>query len=120
MIKPTGKIIVITHGPPEGRKRVFETPLPFHEFDYYFTKLGLSDSSMLINLMRSNLKDKPLKGIIENKEALQRSILEYKLLQMVKRMKKTMKYKIYWVKTEEKEVTGIEEESKVEPEISGK
>jgi len=81
---------------------VFERPLPFNEFDYYFTKLGLSDSSMLINLMRSNLKDKPLKGILENKEAFQRSIIEYKLLQMVKKMKKPSKYKIHWVKTQEK------------------
>lgn len=89
VIKPTGKIIVITHSPPEGRKKVFEYPLPFNECDYHFTQLGLSDSSMLINLMRANLKDKPLKGIFENKEALQRSLLEYKLLQMVKRRKKT-------------------------------
>jgi hypothetical protein len=81
---------------------VFEQPLPFGEFDYYFVKLGLSDTSMLINLMRSNLKDKPLKGIINNKEALQRSIIEYKLLQMAKKLKKTTKYKIYWTQLAEK------------------
>lgn len=99
VLKPTGKIVVITHGPPEGRKKVFEKSLPFGEFDYYFTKLGLSDSSMLINLMRSNLKDKPLKGILENKEALQRTMVEYKLLQLIKKMKRTTKYKIYWSQT---------------------
>ena len=67
MLKPYGKIIIITHGPPDGRKKVFEGPLPFNEFSYEFVKLPLSDMAMMINLMRSNLKDKPLKNIVQNK-----------------------------------------------------
>lgn len=103
VIKPTGKIIVVTHSPPEGRKRVFETALPFDAFDFSFVKLPLSDVAMLINLMRSNLKDKPLKSIITEKEAFQRSMFEYKLIQCRKKTRKPVKYYIYWNQYEVKE-----------------
>jgi ubiquinone/menaquinone biosynthesis C-methylase UbiE len=106
VVKPTGKIIVITHSPPEGRKKVFQKSLPFELFDYTFTKLPLSDVAMLINLMRSNLKDKPLKSILSEKEALQRSMLEYRLIQFRKKQKKPVKYYVSWGEYEGREEVG--------------
>jgi len=60
VLKKDGQFILITYGAPEGRKRLFENSIGLNEFDYYFTKVDLSTMSTLINLMRSNLGNKPL------------------------------------------------------------
>lgn len=54
VMKKTGQMIIITHSGPEGRKRVFESGLSFNKYDYFFNKIYLSSSNILINLMKAN------------------------------------------------------------------
>lgn len=41
--------------------------LGFEDYDYYVTRVDLSNMGTLINLMRSNLGDKPLNSIMKDK-----------------------------------------------------
>lgn len=75
VIKKDGQFILITHGSPQGRKKLFEAGLGFDKYDYYVTKVDLNIMGTLINLMRSNLGNKPLNSIMKDKEALQKSML---------------------------------------------
>lgn len=66
VLKKDGQFILITYGSPEGRKRLFENSIGLTKYDYYFTKVDLSTMSTLINLMRSNLGNKPLHEITKD------------------------------------------------------
>jgi len=68
--KEAGQLIQITYGSPEGRRKIFENALPFHDYDYYQCRAELNDMSTLINLMRSNLPGQSLRNIIQEKQAL--------------------------------------------------
>ena len=75
VLKDDGQLILITHGSPEGRKKIFENSIGFDDYDYYVTKVDLNTMSTLINLMRSNLDGKPLNQIMKDKEAMTKSVL---------------------------------------------
>jgi hypothetical protein len=63
ILKKDGQFILITYGSPEGRKKFFESSIGLSKYDYYLTRVDLSTMSTLINLMRSNLGNKPLSSI---------------------------------------------------------
>ena len=65
-MRKDGQFILITYGTPEGRKKYFEAAIGFDNFDYYTTKVDLSTQSTLINLVRSNLGNKPLHSITKD------------------------------------------------------
>jgi ribosomal protein L36 len=54
VIKRNGHIYIITHSGPEGRKRVFQDGLSFKSYDYFFSKIYLSNSNILVNLLKAN------------------------------------------------------------------
>ena len=54
VVKKNGQILIITHSAPEGRKRVFKNGLDFKKYDYFFSKIYLSSSNILVNLMKAN------------------------------------------------------------------
>lgn len=66
VLKNSGQFILITYGSPQGRKRFFEKAIGLVKYDYYFTRVDLSSMSTLINLMRSNLGNKPLNAITKD------------------------------------------------------
>lgn len=66
VLKKDGQFILITYGSPEGRKRLFDSSIGLTDYDYYVTKVDLSSMSTLINLMRSNLGNKPLSSITKD------------------------------------------------------
>jgi ubiquinone/menaquinone biosynthesis C-methylase UbiE len=75
ILKKDGQFILITYGSPEGRKKLFESALGLTNFDYYLTRVDLSTMSTMINLMRSNLGNKPLSSITKDSEAMKKSLL---------------------------------------------
>ncbi len=97
-MKKDGQMLLITYGSPEGRKRVFEGSIGLTKFDYYFTRVDLNDQSTLINLMRSNLGNRPLVSIMKDKEALAKSMMEYNFVQALRRKRKSQKFTIGWDK----------------------
>ena len=54
IVKRDGQILIITHSGPEGRKRVFQSELNFDSYDYFFSKIYLSSSNILVNLIKAN------------------------------------------------------------------
>ena len=65
-----GKVMIVTHSGPEGRRRVFKEGLDFARYDYFFSKIYLSNSNILVNLMKANKGN----GELENdKQVLARS-----------------------------------------------
>lgn len=75
VLKRDGQFILITYGSPEGRKKLFELSIGLANYDYYVTKVDLSSISTLINLMRSNLGQKPLSSITKDTEAMKKSLM---------------------------------------------
>lgn len=102
--KENGQLLLITYGSPEGRQKIFENVLPFDYFDYYQCRAELNDMSTMINLMRSNLKGKGLKEIINDKEAMTKTMREYKIVKMLRLKRKNKKQYILWNKTEKKQI----------------
>lgn len=96
VLKREGQFILITYGSPQGRKKFFENSIGLLKYDYYFTKVDLSSMSTLINLMRSNLGNKPLNSIIKDTEAMKKSLMEYNLLKVLRRNKKNQKKYVIW------------------------
>ncbi len=52
--------------------------------------------STLINLMRSNLGNKPLNEITKDAEAMKKSLMEYNLIKVLRRNRKNQKKYIIW------------------------
>ena len=77
------------------------------------TRVDLSTMSTLINLMRSNLDGRPLNSIMKDKSAMAKSVLEFNLIQMLRKKRKTEKKFIIWKNYEKKNVVFNEQ---VEPE----
>jgi hypothetical protein len=84
-----GSIFIVSHGSPHHRKAIFKKIFPLDEYEIRWSKQGisyprtfygngvaldLSDFSQLINVFRTNLKDKPLAAIVKDKEALEKSM----------------------------------------------
>lgn len=65
VLKDSGQLLVITYGSPEGRRKIFETALPFKDYDYYHCRAELNEMSTMINLMRSNMPGQKLSDIIK-------------------------------------------------------
>ena len=77
--KEEGNVMLITNSGAPGRKMLFEAAVDKTKFETSYTKVCLSDKSDLINIMRSNLRDKPLNMILKDKDTLLRSMIEYKI-----------------------------------------
>lgn len=58
--------------------------------------------STLINLMRSNLGNKPLNNITKDAEALKKSLMEFNLIKILRRNRKNEKKFIVWTTFEKK------------------
>lgn len=93
VLKKDGKFFIITHGNPVGRRYLFQRSLGFEDYTYEVCKqstkniilncnfscyLELSETAQLINIMRSNLVDKPLSHIMKDKTALLKTMVECK------------------------------------------
>lgn len=96
VLKKDGQFILITYGSPEGRKKLFESSLGLTKYDYYFTQVDLSSMSTLINLMRSNLGNKPLSAITKDTEVMKKSLMEFNLIKVLRRQRKNEKKYIIW------------------------
>jgi len=77
--KKSGHVVLVSNAAPQGRKMLFEDSIPIKDFETHFSKVCLSDKSDLINIMRHNLKDKPMSAIMKDKTMLLKSMIEYKL-----------------------------------------
>jgi hypothetical protein len=77
--KEEGNVMLITNSGAPGRKMLYEAAVDKTKFETSYTKVCLSDKSDLINIMRSNLRDKPLNMILKDKDTLLRSMIEYKI-----------------------------------------
>lgn len=88
VLKRDGQFILITYGSPEGRKKFFQDSIGLTNYDYYFTRVDLSSMSTLINLMRSNLGNKPLNSITKDAEAMRKSLMEFNLIKVLRRNRK--------------------------------
>lgn len=93
VVKKDGQILIITHSGPEGRKRVFQSELSFDTYDYFFSKVYLSSSNILVNLMKANKMS--LKQLTE-KQIMTRTMLEYSLVEMKKRKTTPERFQILW------------------------
>jgi len=72
--------VIITHGTPEKRMHIFDSYDCRKNVDIYAKKLKLSDLAQLINLLRSDLKDKPLSHALKDKEYMKNAIKELMLI----------------------------------------
>jgi len=77
--KKGGHTIIITHGTPEKRMSDFISYECSKDVTITYKKIVLSDLAQLINLLRTNLQDKPLRHALENKEYLKKAIGECNL-----------------------------------------
>lgn len=88
VLNEEGQLILVTYGSPEGRKRIFENALPFHQYDYYTTTANLNDMSTMINLMRGNLPNGRLSDIVRNPEMLKATMKEFSIVKLLRKSKK--------------------------------
>lgn len=77
--KISGHTMIVSNAAPQSRKMIFEDSVPTKDFETQYIRQTLSDKSDLINIMRHNLKDKPLNAIMKDKTLLLKSMIEYKL-----------------------------------------
>lgn len=68
--KKSGHIVLVSNSAPQGRRLLFEDSIPTKDWETHFSKVCLSDKSDLINIMRHNLKDKPMSAIMKDKTLL--------------------------------------------------
>lgn len=66
--KQDGYMMMVMHSGPQGRRFLFEQCIPVEGYEVHWGKEGLSDKANLINIMRSNLKDKPLSAMVHDKD----------------------------------------------------
>jgi len=93
VVKPQGQVFIISHGTPESRKSIVEKSVDSTNFEFNHKRRDLSDSSQLINIFRTKLKDKPLSHILKDKELLMQSMQEYKKFNFQKRFMKAVELK---------------------------
>ena len=74
--KKGGNAIVITHGAPAKRIKEFDSYECRESVDVYGKKIQLSDLAQLINILRSDLHDKPLSFAVKNKEFMVKAMKE--------------------------------------------
>jgi hypothetical protein len=74
--KVNGNMIIITHGGPEKRMSEFDNIERRKEVDIVGKKIPLSDMAQLINLLRSDLHDKPLSAALKDKECMKKAVQE--------------------------------------------
>eukprot|EP01017_Pseudomicrothorax_dubius_P019589 TRINITY_DN2151_c0_g1_i3.p1 TRINITY_DN2151_c0_g1~~TRINITY_DN2151_c0_g1_i3.p1 ORF type:complete len:254 (-),score=58.78 TRINITY_DN2151_c0_g1_i3:322-1083(-) len=77
---PGGRILIVSHGSPHHRKLLFKKVIPMEGHEISWIKQTLSDTSQIINVFRSNLKNKPLKEIFNDKDAFKESMDQCKVL----------------------------------------
>merc|ERR1712151_1252931 len=77
--KKSGHIVLVSNSAPQGRRLLFEDSIPTKDWETHFSKVCLNDKADLINIMRHNLKDKPMSAIMKDKTLLLKSMIEYKL-----------------------------------------
>ena len=82
--KQEGYIMLVMHSGPQGRRFLFEQCVPVNDYEVNWAKESLSDKANLINIMRSNLKDKPLSAMVHDKDMLMKTIAEYKIAMFIK------------------------------------
>ena len=76
--KENGHALIITHGTPEKRMKDFKSYECSKNTIIRNKKISLSDLAQLINLLRTDLQDKPLKYALENQEYLKTAVKERK------------------------------------------
>ena len=79
----SGHAIIITHGPPIKRMDDFKSFECYKEIDIIDKRINLSDLAQLINLLRSDLKDKPLKEAFQDKEYMLNAVKERNLIMIL-------------------------------------
>lgn len=74
--KPSGNVIIISHGCPEKRMKEFSGLERINEVEIKGKKIKLSDLAQLINLLRSEKPDKPLSYALKETEYLKKALKE--------------------------------------------
>ena len=74
--KPNGHSVLITHGCPKKRLSEIDSYECRKDIDVDGKKIHLSDLAQLINVLRSELKDKPLSYAFKNKDQMVKAMKE--------------------------------------------
>ena len=75
-----GNAVIVTHGPPAKRMDDLNSYECRKQVDLYSQKISLSDLAQLINLLRTDLQDKPLSYAFKSKDCVKNAMKELFLI----------------------------------------